>query len=230
MSILTILILAAAAILLRLAFPGRGRAWALLVVSVLAVFYLQPALPVRGLDFWLPTATILITALSWLVTAEPEERTWKKTLPVLALIAGIILLIATTRYLSINGILTPSHPPQLWQVLAALAACGMLFFLLSLWQKPTAGLAGGIILLIALLVVLKHPVLNALLASWFSRLTGGSVANFLSFDIRWLGFSYIAFRLIHTLRDRMTGRLPRVSLLEYFDYVLFLPTLSAWTY
>jgi len=146
---------------------------------------------------------------------------------VLALIAGIILLIATTRYLSINGILTPSHPPQLWQVLAALAACGMLFFLLSLWQKPTAGLAGGIILLIALLVVLKHPVLNALLASWFSRLTGGSVANFLSFDIRWLGFSYIAFRLIHTLRDRMTGRLPRVSLLEYFDYVLFLPTLSA---
>jgi len=78
MSILTILILAAAAILLRLAFPGRGRAWALLVVSVLAVFYLQPALPVRGLDFWLPTATILITALSWLVTAEPEERTWKR--------------------------------------------------------------------------------------------------------------------------------------------------------
>jgi len=77
MSILTILILAAAAILLRLAFPGRGRAWALLVVSVLAVFYLQPALPVRG---WilLPTATILITALSWLVTAEPEERTWKR--------------------------------------------------------------------------------------------------------------------------------------------------------
>ncbi len=46
-------------------------------------------------------------------------------------------------------------------------------------------------------------------------------------DIRWLGFSYIAFRLLHTIRDRMSGRLPPVSLSEYMIYVIFFPTLTA---
>ena len=46
-------------------------------------------------------------------------------------------------------------------------------------------------------------------------------------DLRWLGFSYIAFRLLHTLRDRQTGRLPGVTLEEYFIYILFFPAFTA---
>jgi len=46
-------------------------------------------------------------------------------------------------------------------------------------------------------------------------------------DLRWLGFSYIAFRLLHTLRDRQSGRLAAVSLSEYVVYVIFFPALSA---
>jgi alginate O-acetyltransferase complex protein AlgI len=42
-----------------------------------------------------------------------------------------------------------------------------------------------------------------------------------------LGFSYIAFRLIHTLRDRQTGRLPLVNLREYVTYAVFFPALTA---
>jgi D-alanyl-lipoteichoic acid acyltransferase DltB (MBOAT superfamily) len=46
-------------------------------------------------------------------------------------------------------------------------------------------------------------------------------------DLRWLGFSYIAFRLLHTIRDRQSGRLPAVNLNEYLVYVVFFPALSA---
>jgi D-alanyl-lipoteichoic acid acyltransferase DltB (MBOAT superfamily) len=42
-----------------------------------------------------------------------------------------------------------------------------------------------------------------------------------------LGFSYIAFRLLHTLRDRLTGRLPALTLREYLTYILFFPALTA---
>jgi D-alanyl-lipoteichoic acid acyltransferase DltB (MBOAT superfamily) len=49
----------------------------------------------------------------------------------------------------------------------------------------------------------------------------------LSQDLRWLGFSYIAFRLLHTIRDRLSGRLPVVSLTEYMVYVIFFPALTA---
>jgi D-alanyl-lipoteichoic acid acyltransferase DltB (MBOAT superfamily) len=46
-------------------------------------------------------------------------------------------------------------------------------------------------------------------------------------DLRWLGFSYIAFRLIHVLRDRQMGRLPEFSFPEFGTYVVFFPALAA---
>jgi hypothetical protein len=45
--------------------------------------------------------------------------------------------------------------------------------------------------------------------------------------LRWLGFSYIAFRLIHVLRDKQLGRLPELSLAEFGTYVVFFPSLAA---
>jgi D-alanyl-lipoteichoic acid acyltransferase DltB (MBOAT superfamily) len=60
------------------------------------------------------------------------------------------------------------------------------------------------------------------------RSVGGQPRELASaLDLRWLGFSYIAFRLIHTMRDRQSGRFPALTLQEYFIYVLFFPALSA---
>jgi alginate O-acetyltransferase complex protein AlgI len=42
-----------------------------------------------------------------------------------------------------------------------------------------------------------------------------------------LGFSYVAFRLIHTFRDRQLGQLPALSLREYVAYALFFPAFIA---
>jgi D-alanyl-lipoteichoic acid acyltransferase DltB (MBOAT superfamily) len=45
--------------------------------------------------------------------------------------------------------------------------------------------------------------------------------------LSWLGFSYVAFRLLHTVIDRRAGRLPAVTLVEYMNYVIFFPAFSA---
>jgi alginate O-acetyltransferase complex protein AlgI len=62
---------------------------------------------------------------------------------------------------------------------------------------------------------------------WLRGLNVQSVERSSALDIRWLGFSYIVFRLIHTIRDRQSGRLPHVTLNEYFTYVIFFPSLTA---
>ena len=228
MTITTILAFAAIAFLLRVIFRGAGRGWALMMVSILAIYYLQPALPIRNLDFWLPTATLVLVICSWTLTAVPEEKSWKKSLPTMAALLGVVLLIALTRLFSLIGVLTPSRPPQFWQVGIAMAVGCLFFILLSLQRKPTAGLiVGGIFLLLGLLVVLKLPELNLLVSGWLNKLSGGAVVIARGLDIRWLGFSYIAFRLIHTLRDRQSGRLPAVTLQEYINYVIFFPAVSA---
>ncbi len=48
-----------------------------------------------------------------------------------------------------------------------------------------------------------------------------------SISLAWLGFSYVAFRLLHTLLDRKAGRLSAVPLADYVNYVIFFPAFTA---
>jgi alginate O-acetyltransferase complex protein AlgI len=81
--------------------------------------------------------------------------------------------------------------------------------------------------LITLFVATKTtPLLTAISATW-RALTGRDPALAAPNDLAWIGFSYAAFRILHTLRDRQTGILPALSLPQYVTYVLFFPSFIA---
>lgn len=241
-SILVLVVLAALIFILNL-WPGtrKLRKPLILIFSVGVIFWLQPALPIRGLDFWLPVATLLVVALGWLITSNSEERGQRNNLIGAALITGTVLLVALSRYMSLTGLITPSRPPQFLIVVLVLSVSSLGTFLLcrllrakhlpeeTSRDKKNAGFLIGIstLFIVLIFVLLKMPFLtqwaSALLRDW----SGQSRELASAFDIRWLGFSYIAFRLIHTLRDRQTGRLPVMALDEYFIYMLFFPAISA---
>jgi alginate O-acetyltransferase complex protein AlgI len=88
-------------------------------------------------------------------------------------------------------------------------------------------LAGCILLVAGLFVVLKTEPLATEVGRWWRGLTGQDISLASPVDLNWLGFSYVAFRLIHTLRDRQTGLLPAMSLREYVTYVIFFPSFVA---
>ncbi len=200
----------------------------LLIASIFVIYWLQPGLPIRGLDFWLPTATVLITVLGWLLTATPEERQPASNRITGTIVVAAILVIALTRYLGTTGILTPSRPPQLHLVAIVFLIGAGVFFAFSRVKKPSNALLSiAIVGLLLLFLVQKIPQLTLLASSALRGLTGQSRELAAALDIRWLGFSYIAFRLIHTLRDRQTGHLPAMSLEEYVVYMLFFPAFSA---
>ena len=109
---------------------------------------------------------------------------------------------------------------------------GSVFFgILILWvgflpkQKPLV--LSGIVVFIGLMVILKFPPVSLWMAKILRTLNNQAVDTATVFDIRWLGFSYIAFRLIHTLQDSIKRRVPEVSLQEYVTYVIFYPALMA---
>ena len=62
-----------------------------MVASALAVYALQPTLPVRGLDFYLPTLTLALAVLGWVLTTRREDRSWRENWPA----AAILLAVAT---------------------------------------------------------------------------------------------------------------------------------------
>ena len=84
-----------------------------------------------------------------------------------------------------------------------------------------------IFLIMGLFVILKSEPLTKLASMGFRSLNAQSIELASAIDIRWLGFSYVAFRLLHTLRDRLSGRLPELTLQEYVIYIIFFPAYSA---
>ena len=228
MTIIQILIVAAAALFWGLVMRERGRKYFLLIASVLVIFWLQPALPLRGFDFWIPIATLVITVFSWYVTATEESRHEKKNWIVIAILAGTVLLLNLTRFLPFSSILTPSRPPQTLTLMLVLAFSSILFLLVTRLTRLNATLISiSIIFLIAMFLAIKIPALAYWVSYGIRSLTHQSLTEAKSIDLRWLGFSYVAFRIIHTLRDRQMGRLPAVDLAEYVTYVIFFPAFTA---
>ncbi|MCC7208845.1 MAG: MBOAT family protein, partial [Anaerolineae bacterium] len=82
-------------------------------------------------------------------------------------------------------------------------------------------------LVVVLFVIQKAEGLAAGVAAWVRAGAGRPVGLASPLDVGWLGFSYVAFRLIHTLRDRQMGKLPALSFREYLTYLIFFPAYTA---
>jgi alginate O-acetyltransferase complex protein AlgI len=204
------------------------RTYLLLAFSVLAVYWFQPLLPLRSFDFWLPSLSLAFVILTWLTVAQQNAWRSRQNLIALFLIPGLVTFIDLSRYFFPEPVLTATTPPQFVQYLIFSVGIGIIILVTAWFLHRSAWAIGAtIILLIFILVVLKTPALSLQTSIFFRTLANRQVENASFTDLRWLGFSYIAFRLIHVLRDRQMARLPELSLPEFATYVVFLPSLAA---
>lgn len=212
--------------------PGRLRGWLLMAVSILAVYWLQPAVPIRRVDFILPTLTLGLAIIVWSLT---RQAPFKKADGVALLVTvGMVAAIALTRYLIPALRPTPSRPPAFVYVLAAIGGFMLIWSAIE-WLGRTQNtplrirmVIFGQVVIVTIFVILKTDTLAEMAAAWVRGMTHQSTALAKASDWQWLGFSYIAFRLIHILRDVQAGRLPKdISLREHLTYVVFFPALTA---
>ena len=217
-----------AALLVGMLTRGSTRLFSLLALSVLAAYWFQPAVPFRSFDFWIPSLSITLVVLTWFLISQPGAWRTRQNIIGLAVIAGMVILVDLTRYISTEPTITTSTPPRLLLVVGFLILIVVVVSLATvLSRRFTLILALAIILLIATLVLLKSPFLTLQASIILRTLTNRPTDTASALDLRWLGFSYISFRLIHVLRDKQLGRLPELSLPEFATYVVFFPSLSA---
>ncbi len=232
MTLTYILIFSLFALVVGLLSSRYWRNWLIFTGSLLAVFALQPATPIWHLDFWLPTFSLALCALGWVVTFPRANGSRLEltgvSLASAILMAAVVLGVGLTRYLQPLCCLIPTRPPELVQVVIGLAATGLLALALAHFTTGLRfWLALSIVFITGLFVVLKTDALAQAASAGLRLLNGQPASLALGADLRWLGFSYIAFRLLQTLRDRQTGRLPALSLQEYVSFVVFFPALTA---
>jgi alginate O-acetyltransferase complex protein AlgI len=81
--------------------------------------------------------------------------------------------------------------------------------------------------LIIIFIVIKYPWLTEK-AARLLRVANHQDANLASLnDLQWLGFSYLAFRLLHVLRDHQIQKSQGQKLSDLLSYALFLPAYVA---
>jgi D-alanyl-lipoteichoic acid acyltransferase DltB (MBOAT superfamily) len=214
-------------VLIVLSAQIHWRRWAIFGVSVLAIFWLQPASSIRHLDFWFPTLSLALVVLSWLATTIKNRKVEREDWITFGVILLLLLLLGITRYTG-DFRLGPTTPPGIDSILISVLATAVAFVLISRLKGEGSWLLNlFVFLIIALFVLFKTQPLGDWLSRWLRTLTGQSTEFASSLDLGWLGFSYIAFRLLHTLRDTALGKMPVISLRDYVSYALFFPALSA---
>lgn len=204
----------------------RTRSWILFGTNLFAVFWLQPQTSLRYFDFWFPVATIALTVLIWFIVRERSALASQDKIS-LAAIVFLVLLISLTRLLP-QPLIIPTYPPQTQRIVITLLMVVGITAAFALARRERKWIIPAMIaFIVLLLIVLKSETLQIGLSSVLRRAVGQSPELASQVDITWLGYSYIAFRLIYTLRLCATGKLPVLSLRELLTFALFFPSLTA---
>jgi len=225
MNLIDILILGIAACLIGFIKHPIWRKYLTLAVSTLFLFLFQPASPIRHLVFWLPLGTLTITTLSWFFLKFFKEVNLKQTFGTLVIPLLIVLIFLADRYLGFIPKIDIIQIPQFYGPIIFILVLSLIAFLSLRLKQSRSTLV--ISILIIILIFLKSPLLSNYLSLVLRGFNGQATANASALDFRWLGFSYIAFRIIHAARERQLGKLQGISLADYINYVIFFPSLAA---
>ncbi len=204
----------------------RGRSLALLAVSPIAIYWLQPVQFSPSLTFWFPTFTLLIIVFSWWVTFSSGGQTWKNNRSALLVLAGIVLAMGLIRYARLEQ----GPAVETSRLLLVGISAGMILSPALPFVRADKNRSGQyialIVLLIGLLVITRLPVVLTEVYKTILSVRGKEVAGDISL-FQWLGFSYVVFRLLHTILDRLAGRLSPMPVADYINYVIFFPAFIA---
>src|SRR3972149_3212123 len=88
------------------------RMYLLLALSILAVYWFQPIVPIRSFDFWLPSLSLALILLTWFITSQSGAWRSRQNLNGLMIIVGLATVIDLSRYILPDPFITATTPPQ----------------------------------------------------------------------------------------------------------------------
>src|SRR5512133_1858518 len=88
----------AAATLVGALTHGAWRTYILLALSIFAVYWFQPAIPLRSFDFWLPSLTLAFVILTWLITSKTDAWHERQNRIAFFIIVAIATFVELSRY------------------------------------------------------------------------------------------------------------------------------------
>lgn len=210
--------------------PSRWRPFGILVGSITTIAWLLAGDGFTPLDMMLIMATLMLVIATWWII-QPQDAVLHRddtlSLGIIAVVLVVLWLVQAVtnadNALSLNTMMALS----LSLVVATVSFRGMVVsedkdYVVTA-KRAALLLSGSIIMLLG---IIKFPPLANLTGF---ALTWDAQSLSTASPFVWLGFSYIAFRLLALLLDFRAKRLPktRLSLRDTVAYILFFPAFTA---
>ena len=207
--------------------PAKWLSYTILAFSIIGIYWLQPVSSIHNLSFWLPTISIGLSLLVWAGISKSSFLRDRSNLIVLFFTLMVISLLSFNRYLGSFCCILPSVPPKIGSVFIAAVSIALLVIFVSVNQKKAVVSWLLIFIIIFILIIVKNNQLLINTSFILRKTTAQDTSLASAYDLQWLGFSYLAFRLIQILRDYQQGKLGEVKIAHLLNFSLFLPSFSA---
>ena len=215
----------AGSLLFRFIDKDKNKEKAILIANIFFLFLLQPTTSLRGLNIILPWSTFFIIMAVGFAVCENISR--KEFLQVILFSALGFLPFLLTEIIPIVEISWLNKNINLTVLgIFLLATCCLMVIFYILHKRPNYAYF-LLFLILLIFVVLKQPQISILASRGWRTLFQQNVELASEADIRWIGYSYIAFRLTHVIREYQKKRFQNITLTGLMNFCLFFPSITA---
>ena len=214
-------------LLYRLFHKKKWLEWFVLLISIVTIYWLQPISAIRNLDFWFPTLSISFGIISWIIVSKKEEINSRENITTFVSVISFLLIIGISRFVPFLGIDKFVSVPNIIHTLQFLIILSFVIFVISFFHRKATILWGMFGIIILIFIILKNDSLSLKLSTYFRQINTQSINLASSDEIAWVGYSYIAFRIIHVLLESKKRAGLNVSLRSFLGYLFYFPAFLA---
>jgi len=214
-------------LLYRLFLKNKWLEWFILLISIATIFWLQPISTIRTLDSLFPTLSISIGIISWIIASKKEGLNFRENIITFVSVISILLIIGISHFIPILGFSKFVSVPNFIHTLQYLIILCFIVFTIRFVHSKEIILWGMIGILILIFIILKNDPLSYTLSAYLRQINKQTINLASSDEIAWVGYSYIAFRMMHALIESKKRKGLDVSLRSYLGYLLYFPAFLA---
>ncbi len=214
-------------LLYRLFLKKRWLDWFILLFSIATIYWLQPISTIRTLDFWFPTLSISFGMISWIIVSKKEDLNSRENIITFVSVISFWLMIGISRFVPILRIYEFISVPYFIHILRFLILLSFVIVAIRLFNSKEIILWGMVGILVLIFIILKNDPLSYKLSTYLRQINEQSINLASSDEIAWVGYSYIAFRIMHALIESKKRMGLDVSLRSYLGYLFYFPAFLA---
>jgi alginate O-acetyltransferase complex protein AlgI len=227
MTLLQIIIIIAICFLYRLCINTKYIDWWVLCISLFVMFWYQPLSTIQTYDFWIPVISLSLGITAWFLVADEDTKKKKENKITGILIVLFVALTGLLRFIPFINIQKFYSIPKFIWIMTYVVSVILILHLLNVSRKKTVFTWFLTGLIMCVFILIKNETLSYKISYLLRKLNNQSTNLAISSEIIWIGYSYVAFRLIHTIIDSKKKHGLNVSLKNYLIYLFYFPSFLA---